>query len=207
MIGAREMFWQEFKTRNSDNECGFSIIEMLVAIVVLTVGLVSIVGISVYVSRANSTSNEINVLAAAAQDQVDRIRTAVWTRTTEDPIISLGGSIETESTPPPSDVLPPTDLEPPPTEETPLSLSASDSTSTPMAASSSTSSGYLYKFDPENPHRATVVNTPVGDLNIRWSVRQGGTTDLRYVTIKVTPVLYSRYLKDGFSVSTIINRN
>jgi prepilin-type N-terminal cleavage/methylation domain-containing protein len=194
MIGAREMFWQEFKTRNSDNESGFSIIEMLVAIVVLTVGLVSIVGISVYVSRANSTSNEINVLAAAAQDQVDRIRTAVWTRTTEDPIISLGGTLEVSmsSTPP---------------DETPSTMSVSDSTSTPMSTSSSTSSGYQYKFDPENPHQATVVNTPVGDLNIRWSVRQGGTPDLRYVTIKVTPVLYSRYLKDGFSVSTIINRN
>jgi hypothetical protein len=90
-----------------------------------------------------------------------------------------------------------------------LALSATQSvnTSTSSANSSTPAAIYQYKPDPDDPHRATVANTPVGDLIIRWSVRQGSTPDLRYVTIKVTPALYSQYLKDGFTVSTIINRN
>jgi prepilin-type N-terminal cleavage/methylation domain-containing protein len=74
-------------------ERGFSMIEMMVAIVVILVGLVSIVGISVYVSRANVTSNNLSVLATAAQSQIDLLRQAQWTVTTEDPTITVGGSL------------------------------------------------------------------------------------------------------------------
>ena len=75
------------------SESGFSLIEMIIAMVVITFGLVSIVGVSVYVSRANSVSNNLNVLAAAAQDQVDRLRTAAWTSVSEDPMLAVGGSV------------------------------------------------------------------------------------------------------------------
>jgi prepilin-type N-terminal cleavage/methylation domain-containing protein len=186
------MFSKAFRSETGNNESGFSMIEMLIAMVVVTVGLVSIVGISVYVSRANSTSNEISVLAAAAQDQVDRIRTAVWTATAEDPMITVGGTIAMSS-PPPTDPL--------------LSSSLPFATPLALAASSTPAAVYQYKYDPDNPHEASVANTPVGDLIIKWAVRQGSTPDLRYVTIKVTPALYSQYLKEGFTVSTIINRN
>jgi prepilin-type N-terminal cleavage/methylation domain-containing protein len=191
------MFSKEFKSRTGDDESGFTMIEMLIAMVVLTVGLVSLVGISVYVSRANTISNEINVLASAAQDQVDRIRTAVWTRESEDPIISVGGSVAPDSTPP--------EVTTPEPEITPSALSATSTTTS--ASLFAATPIYQYKQDPNDPHRATVANTPVGDLIIKWSVRQGSTEDLRHVTIKVTPALYSRYLNDGFTVSTIINRN
>jgi prepilin-type N-terminal cleavage/methylation domain-containing protein len=203
-MGAKQMLSKGFRSQRGNGESGFSIIEMLIAMVVLTVGLVSIVGISVYVSRANSTSNEISVLAAAAQDQVDRVRTAVWSPTTEDPMISVGGSIAMASAPP-TDTVMSSSL----SDTMLLALSATQSvnTSTSSANSSTPAAIYQYKPDPDDPHRATVANTPVGDLIIRWSVRQGSTPDLRYVTIKVTPALYSRYLKDGFTVSTIINRN
>jgi prepilin-type N-terminal cleavage/methylation domain-containing protein len=203
-MGAKQMLSKGFRSQPGNGESGFSIIEMLIAMVVLTVGLVSIVGISVYVSRANSTSNEISVLAAAAQDQVDRIRTAVWSATTEDPMISVGGSIAMAATPP-TDTVMSSSL----SDRVLLALSATQSvnTSTSSANSSTPAAIYQYKPDPDDPHRATVANTPVGDLIIRWSVRQGSTPDLRYVTIKVTPALYSQYLKDGFTVSTIINRN
>ena len=81
---------REFDKRlTQTDQSGFSMIEMLIAIVVVTFGLVSIVGISAYVSRANSVSATLNVLAAAAQDQVDRLRTARWTRTLTDPMLSV----------------------------------------------------------------------------------------------------------------------
>ena len=74
-------------------ERGFSLIELMVAIAVITFGLVSIVGISVYVSRANSTSNTLSVLATAAQDQADKLRGAIWNTATEDPKLTIGGDV------------------------------------------------------------------------------------------------------------------
>ena len=74
-------------------ERGFSLIELMVAIAVITFGLVSIVGISAYVSRTNSTSNTLNVLATAAQDQADKLRSALWTPSFEDPKLAVGGNV------------------------------------------------------------------------------------------------------------------
>ena len=75
-------------------ERGFSLIEMMVAITVITFGLVSIVGISAYVSRANSTSNTLSVLATAAQDQADILRGAIWSTAFEDPKLTVGGHLD-----------------------------------------------------------------------------------------------------------------
>ena len=150
---------------------GFTIIEVMIAIVVLTFGLVSLMGVSVYVSKANNTSNALNVLAASAQDQVDRLRSATWTHATEDGQVAVGGSLTGSS-------------------------SSSSSGTTP----------YVYTLDSTDPHHATVSNTPIGDLSIRWQVRAGGTADLRYVTIKVVQVIPSPGMRDGFTVSTILAR-
>jgi prepilin-type N-terminal cleavage/methylation domain-containing protein len=81
----------------SRGDRGFSLIELMIAVTVLTVGLVSIVGMSVSVSRANSTSNILSVLATTAQEQADKLRLAVWTTTTEDPKLTLGGDINYSS--------------------------------------------------------------------------------------------------------------
>lgn len=171
-------------------ESGFSLIEMMIAVTVILVGLVAIVGISVYVSRANYTSNALNVLAAAAQDQVDRLRTAVWSTSTEDPTLSVGGSLSSEGYTP---------------------ASAPSTTSSPSTMSAPTGQTptriYSYTLDPQNPHRATVTNTPAGDLTISWQVRQGVTPDLRYVTIRVVQTNPPRGLENGFTVSTIVVRN
>jgi prepilin-type N-terminal cleavage/methylation domain-containing protein len=150
---------------------GFTLIEVMIAIVVLTFGLVSLMGVSVYVSKANNTSNALNVLAASAQDQVDRLRSATWTHATEDGQVAVGGSLTGSS-------------------------SSSSSGTTP----------YVYTLDSTDPHHATVSNTPIGDLSIRWQVRAGGTADLRYVTIKVVQVIPSPGMRDGFTVSTILAR-
>jgi len=185
-------------------ESGFSMIEMLIAIVVVTFGLVSIVGISAYVSRANSTSATLNVLAAAAQDQVDRLRTARWTRTLTDPMLSVGGSVPSvaslsEPEPTLSDLFRP---------KTAYLFAAPIGEPSPAAATPvGETYTYTYTLDPENPHRATASGTPVGDLNITWQVRQGAIDDIRYVTINVRQNRPPANLARGFTVSTMIVRN
>lgn len=182
---------------NCDAEGGFTLIEMMIAMVVIMFGLVSVVGLAVYVSRTNATSNALNVLAAAAQDQVDRMRTAIWTRTTEDPTLSVGGSLSS-STPAPveSDPVAPT------ADTTPFS-----SGTVQMSIGDVETDLFLYELDPDDPHHATVSNTPVGDLDIRWQIRQGSTDDLRYVTIKVVQINAPPLLSNGFMVTTILSRD
>ena len=181
------------------SESGFSMIEMLIAIVVVTFGLVSIAGISAWVSRANSISATLNVLAAAGQDQVDRLRTARWTPTLTDPMLTIGGSVPavaSMSEPEPTIV----NLIRPKTAYL-LTAPTPNPTPTPVPVE------YTYTLDADNPHHATASGTPVGDLNIRWQVRQGAITDVRYVTINVTQINPPANLANGFTVTTMIVRN
>lgn len=75
------------------SERGFSLIELMIAISVIVIGLISIAAMSAYVSRANSTSNTISVLATSAQGQADRLSLAVWDQVTEDSAITAGGDV------------------------------------------------------------------------------------------------------------------
>jgi prepilin-type N-terminal cleavage/methylation domain-containing protein len=155
------------------NANGFSVIEVMIAITVLSIGLVSIVAVSAYISRSNNISNHKNVLAAVAQDQVDRLRSTVWSRSQEGSTVTVGGTL----------------------------------TTTPAAASGHTNpTAYLYTLDPNNPHHATVSKTPIGDIDVSWSVRQGGTADLRYVTIKVLQMSPIPQMRNGFTITTMITR-
>src|SRR5262249_46174973 len=79
--------------RAKDQESGFTLIEMMIASVVLMVGLVSVVGVAAYVSRLNATSQTINVLVTTAQDEADKMRNMTWSDVTEDPKLSVGGSL------------------------------------------------------------------------------------------------------------------
>jgi prepilin-type N-terminal cleavage/methylation domain-containing protein len=164
-------------------EKGFSMIEMLIAIVVITVGLVALVAISVHVSRANSASNNLNVLAATAQDQVDRLRTAIWTLNKIDPMLEVGGSLA-------------------PASVTPLA----DGRQQALAVASSQANSYTYTLGQDN-HSAVVSNTPVGNLNISWQVRQGEVPNMRYVTIRIVQADMPPGKASEFVVSTIICRN
>ena len=202
--------------KGARTDSGFSIIEMLIAISVIVFGLVSIVGISAYVSRTNSASATLNVLAAAAQDQVDRLRTARWTRTFTDPMLAVGGYVPSVAS---ASGTEPSTREPslvglagvstagylslPVNSPTPSPAPTSTSTPTPTP----TGGNYTYTLDPENPHHATAGGTPAGDLNINWQVRQGGIPDVRYVTIKVVQVNAPPSLAAGITVTTIIVRN
>src|SRR5262245_51372722 len=202
------------KTRFSEfaatSDTGFSMIELLIAIVVITFGLVSIVGISAYVSRANSISATLNVLASAAQDQVDRLRTARWSRTYTDPMLAVGGSVPYISSSSMSDspVLNPTQVQrswlfavPTPNAAAPAPTPTPTPTPTPVGGT------YTYILDPNNPHHATAAGTPVGDLVINWEVRQGETTDVRIGTINVVQENAPPNLANGFTVTTEIVRN
>src|SRR5215470_3018244 len=82
----------------SGNESGFSLIELMIAIGVLTFGLVSIVGLSAYVSHANIDSNLTGLLTTAAQTQVDQLKSAVWTVPSCDPALQVGGSLTSNVT-------------------------------------------------------------------------------------------------------------
>ena len=76
------------------NERGFSLIEMMIAATVITVGLVAVAGVSVYISRTNSASNTMSILATAAQDQADSMRNLAWDQVTEAAQLTVGGNTE-----------------------------------------------------------------------------------------------------------------
>jgi prepilin-type N-terminal cleavage/methylation domain-containing protein len=135
-------------------QSGFTLIEMTIAIAVILVGLIAIAGISVYVSRANTVSNYISVLATAAQGQIDLLRSARWTKAAEDPKLTVGGSL-----------------------------------------------------DQDLPNHFTTYNdTPIGNITVRWQVRQGPTPDMRYLTVRAMQQGTAALLRGGFTVTTIIVR-
>lgn len=79
-------------------ESGFSLIELMISMVVLSVGLVSIVGMLTYVTRANADSNIASVLATTLQTEVDQLRAAQWTVNNCDAALQVGGSLTSNST-------------------------------------------------------------------------------------------------------------
>ena len=80
-------------SKDWQNERGFSLIETMIAATVITVGLVAVAGVSIYVSRTNSTSNTMSVLATAAQDEADTLRKLIWDQVTEAAQLTVGGDV------------------------------------------------------------------------------------------------------------------
>ena len=89
---ARETEMRVIRGRHSER--GFSLIEMMIAATVITVGLVAVAGVSAYISRTNSASNTMSILATAAQDQADTMRNLTWDQTTQAAQLTVGGSTE-----------------------------------------------------------------------------------------------------------------
>ena len=81
-----------------EKESGFSLVELMISMVVLSIGLVSIVGILTYVTRANADSNITSVLATTIQTEVDQLRSAHWSVSACDPALQVGGSLTSNST-------------------------------------------------------------------------------------------------------------
>ncbi len=186
-------------------ERGFSMIEMLISMTVITVGLGSVISVAVYVSRSNTASNAMSVMTTAAQDQVDRLHAALWTSTSEDPAIMVGGSIPAISAAFPNPLTPGRDEYK--ASFAPASLAGAGQVIPIFFATASTSSAvYSYAIDPNNSHHATASNTAVGSLDIYWQVRQGPTVDIRYLTVKVVLTGGPDMLRNGYTVSTILTR-
>src|SRR5205085_4127446 len=75
------------------SERGFSLIEMMIAATVIAVGLVAVAGVSIYISRTNSASNTMSILATAAQDEADTLRNLTWDQLNEAASLAVGGDM------------------------------------------------------------------------------------------------------------------
>lgn len=87
----------EMKTRNERSESGFSLIEVMVAIVILTVGLLSLAQMMVVATHSNSLSGRMTSCSALAKEQLERLKAApfytVPTALTRNPLLAPGGSV------------------------------------------------------------------------------------------------------------------
>ena len=84
-------------TKSNSRERGFSLIEVMVAIVILTVGLLSLAQMMVLSTNANTLSGRMTSCSALAKEQLERLKaapfyTAPATRT-RNPILTAGGDV------------------------------------------------------------------------------------------------------------------
>ena len=61
-------------SRSNDNDSGFTLIEVLIAIVILSVGLLGMAALTVGVINGNKFSNELTTATTLAQDKMEVIR-------------------------------------------------------------------------------------------------------------------------------------
>jgi prepilin-type N-terminal cleavage/methylation domain-containing protein len=86
----------EAKRIETANE-GFSLIEVMVAIVILTVGLLALAQMMVIATNSNSLSGRMTSCSALAKEQLERIKAAPFytdpTTLTRNPLLAAGGDI------------------------------------------------------------------------------------------------------------------
>lgn len=86
------------KTSRSRDERGFSLIEVLVAIVILTVGLLSLAQMMVLSTNANTLSGRMTSCSALAKEQLERLKAAPFyspAPPARNPLLVAGGDINT----------------------------------------------------------------------------------------------------------------
>lgn len=74
------------------DERGGSLLEVLVAFVLLQIGLLAVAPLFVWAMRSNATSANVGRLAAAATEQMEMLKAAPWTS------LAAGGSVDTDTT-------------------------------------------------------------------------------------------------------------
>lgn len=83
--------------RNQRNDDGFSLIEVMVAIVILTVGLLSLAQMMVLATNSNTLSGRMTSCSALAKEQLERLKSAPFytnpAALIRNPILAAGGDI------------------------------------------------------------------------------------------------------------------
>jgi len=85
-------------TRKRKNESGFTLIEVMVAIVILTVGLLSLAQMMVLATNSNTLSGRMTSASALAKEQLERLKAAPFytdpTTFVRNPVLADGGDID-----------------------------------------------------------------------------------------------------------------
>lgn len=84
--------------KKTSGERGFSLIEVMVAIVILTVGLLSLAQMMVLATNSNSLSGRMTSASALAKEQLERLKAAPFysdpLTKTRNPVLQDGGNID-----------------------------------------------------------------------------------------------------------------
>ena len=86
----------ERKVNVTRHERGFSLIEVMVAMVILTVGLLSLAQMMVLSTNANTLSGRMTSCSALAKEQLERLKAAPFftvAPTVRNPIFTAGGDV------------------------------------------------------------------------------------------------------------------
>jgi len=75
------LIWREHTVLrpNKDNDNGFTLLEVLIAIVILTVGLLGMASLTVGIINGNKFSNDLSKATVLAQDKMEDIRRVGYT--------------------------------------------------------------------------------------------------------------------------------
>jgi prepilin-type N-terminal cleavage/methylation domain-containing protein len=84
-------------TRDQRKDEGFSLIEVMVAIVILTVGLLSLAQMMVVATNSNSLSGRMTSCSALAKEQLERLKAAPFfpnpPALVRNPLLAAGGDV------------------------------------------------------------------------------------------------------------------
>ena len=82
-----------------NSESGFTLIEALIALAVLTIGILALNAMQVSAIRGNSTSNSLSVATSVARDGFERLMSVDVSVDVNDPLVDAGTHIHTNAIP------------------------------------------------------------------------------------------------------------
>jgi prepilin-type N-terminal cleavage/methylation domain-containing protein len=85
-------------SRNQRNDEGFSLIEVMVAIMILTVGLLSLAQMMIVATNSNNLSGRMTSCSALAKEQLERLKASPFytnpAALVRNPTLAAGGDVE-----------------------------------------------------------------------------------------------------------------